>query len=307
MKKYILTILAIITFSPLCYAGDSYYAYASKSNSSNKEVQQFVKEIKSALKQQLEYTNENNIEGMKTFYAPNYVNSDGITKENYFELVKKTWKLYPDIKYTMNITNIDIIGNTAVVETKENADATSVEKVGDANITGYLKSNSSSVYYLEKIGDNWVITSDHIINECTKLTYGEANTLEMELVVPQLVQANKDYTASLKVKVPDKKMIVIASIGQEPITYPQVNAEEVFRKLPQNGILERIFTANKDNFNEYIVASVGITRAKVGKNKDIKLQVTGLGYVITRSNVVPVKDFSKVKQNGKEKTSISVK
>ena len=88
---------------------------------------------------------------MKTFYAPNYVNSDGITKENYFELVKKTWKLYPDIKYTMNITNIDIIGNTAVVETKENADATSVEKVGDANITGYLKSNSLTASSLPDI------------------------------------------------------------------------------------------------------------------------------------------------------------
>lgn len=307
MKKFIIVILAVLFISPLSYAGDSYFAYASKSNNNNKEVQQLVKEIKSSLKQQLEYTNENNIDGMKRFYASNYVNSDGLTKENYFELVKKTWKLYPDIKYSMSITNIDIIGNTAVVETKENADATSVEKVGDANITGYLKSSSSSIYYLEKVGNNWLITSDQIINECTTLTYGEANTLDVELVVPQLVQANKEYTASLKINVPDKKMLVIASIGQEPITYPQVNAEEVFRKLPQDGILERIFTANKDNFNEYTVASIGITRPKVGKNKDITLQVTGLGYVITRSNVVPVKDFSKVKQNGKEKTPLSVK
>ena len=97
-------------------------------------------------------------------------------------------------------------------------------------------------------------------------------------------------------------MIAIASIGQEKITYPQINAEEVFRKLPKDGMLERVFKANKNNFNEYTVASVGITRANVAKNNEIKLMVTGLGYVITRTNIIPTKDFSKVKQNDTKKT-----
>jgi hypothetical protein len=221
----------------------------------------------------------------------------------YFDLVKKTWDLYPDIKYSINIDNISIIGNTAVVSVSENASATTTEKVDEIEIRGYLKSTSDCIYYLEKNGENWLITSDSIISEETTLTYGEANELKMELIVPQLVPANKEYTASLSVTIPDKKMLTIASIGQEKITYPHVNADEVFRKLPENGILERVFKANNENFNEYTVASVGITRAKVNKNKEIKLVVTGLGYIITRTNVISSKDFSKVKQNGKKETN----
>jgi len=59
----------------------------------------------------------------------------------------------------------------------------------------------------------------------------------------------------------------------------------------------------KDNLNEYTVASVGITRAHVSKDKEIKLVVTGLGYIITRTNVISLKDFSKVKVNGKKETT----
>ena len=210
--------------------------------------------------------------------------------------------MYPDIKYSMNITKISIIGNTAVVEAVEKATASSVEAVGETDITGYLKSYSNSIYYLEKNGDNWFVTSDQIINERTTLTYGEANDIKMDLVVPQLVPANKPYTASLNLDINDGKMIVIASIGQEKITYPQINSEESYRKLPESGILERIFTANKDNLNEYTVASIGITRAKLAKNKDVKLLVTGLGYIITRTNVIPEKNF-KVVENGKKETT----
>ena len=104
-------------------------------------------------------------------------------------------------------------------------------------------------------------------------------------------------------------MFVIASIGQEKITYPQVNSEEVFRKLPESGILERVFKSNKDNFNEYTVASLGITRAKVvekNSKKEIKLVITGLGYIITRTNVIPQKDFSKVKTNEQKETTAKI-
>ena len=221
----------------------------------------------------------------------------------YFDLINKTWKLYPDIKYSMNIENISIIGNTAIATVSEYAIATTKEKVDETEITGYLKSNSDCLYYLEKVGDKWLITSDGIISEKTTLTYGEAGEVKFELIVPQLVPADNEYTASLNVSVPDKKMLVIASIGQEKITYPHVNAAEVYRKLPESGILERVFRANKANLNEYTVASIGITRARVTKDKQIKIVVTGLGYVITRTNVIPARDFSKVEGNGKKETT----
>ena len=305
MKKFILTLLIALILTPVCYASDNYIAYAdSKSVKSIKQQNQILeKEIRTFFKKLAQYTNNFDVESMKKVYSNKYLNSDGFDKTMYFDLVDKTWKLYPDIKYTMNVDRISIVGNTAIVNVHENAVATTTEKVEETEIKGYLKSYSDSVYYLEKVGDNWIITSDSIISEKTTLTYGEANEISMELVVPQLVPAGKEYTASLKITVPDKKMLTIASIGQERITYPHINAQEVFRKLPENGILERIFRANNDNYNEYTVGSAGITRAQVNAKKEIKLIVTGLGYVITRTNIIPTKDFSKVKENGKKETT----
>ncbi len=304
MKKIILTIVIALLLTPTCFASDNYIAYASNSTKKTKnQTQKLEKEVKNTLKQLITYTNEYNSDGLKSIYSNNYLNADGFDKKMYFDLVEKTWKLYPDIKYSMDIDSINIVGNTAIAGVREYASATSSEKVDEIEIKGYLKSYSDCLYYLEKVGDNWLITSDNIISEKTTLTYGEASEVKVELIVPQLVPANKEYTASLSVTVPDKKMLTIASIGQEKITYPHVNATEVYRKLPESGILERVFKSNKDNLNEYTVASIGITRAQITKEKQIKLVVTGLGYVITRTNVIPTKDFSKVNGNVKKETT----
>lgn len=306
MKRIVLFLLVSLFLTPVCFASDNYIAYATDKKTSKNEkqqVQSLEKEVRYTIKQQINYTNAQNKDGLKSLYANDYLNADGFDLNMYFELVEKTWKLYPDIKYTIHINNISIIGNTAIVAVTENAKATTTEKVDETEIKGYLKSNSDSLYYLEKIGDKWLIKSDSIISEKTELTYGEANDIKIELIVPQLVPANKEYTASLSITVPDKKMLTIASIGQEKITYPHVNAVEVYRKLPESGILERLFRANKDNLNEYTVASVGITRAHITKQKEIKIVVTGLGYVITRTNVISTKNFPKVKENGKKETT----
>ena len=304
MKKFILILLMSIIISPVCFASDNYIAYAGKSVKNAKQENQILeKEVKALFKRLLVYTNNYDKEKLESLYAKNYLSADGFDKKMYFDLIGKTWNLYPDIRYIINIDRIVIVGNTAIVYTSERADATTTEKIEETEIKGYLTSYSDNIYYLEKNGDNWFITSDNCISEKTTLTYGEANEIRMDLIVPQLVSAGKEYTASLKVSVPDKKMLAIASIGQEKITYPHVNAQEIFRKLPESGILERIFKANKENLNEYTVGAVGITRAQVNQKKEIKLVVTGLGYVITRTNIIPTKDFSKVKENGKKETT----
>ena len=55
--------------------------------------------------------------------------------------------------------------------------------------------------------------------------------------------------------------------------------------LPEDNILERIFTSNSQDANEYVVASIGLTKAAVC-NLDVKLSLTGFGYHIKRVNVV---------------------
>lgn len=48
--------------------------------------------------------------------------------------------------------------------------------------------------------------------------------------------------------------------------------------------MERLFISNTDNVNEYIVASIGITKADIS-DLSIKFSLTGFGYQITRVNV----------------------
>lgn len=257
-------------------------------------------EVKKALLTHLKYSNAYNIEGLRTLYADNYINADGFSKEVYFDLIKKTWESYPDIKYRIEIKGVDADGNLAVAQVNEYAIATTNSKSTMIAEKGLLQSSSSSVYYFEKIGPEWKITSDHILFEKTYLRYGSAQFSQIDLSAPSQVSADTPYTATLNI-VPPKNTLVIASIGKETITYPQVVAEEVFKKLPESGVLERIFKSNNQNINEYAVASFGITKAELKNNTDIKIYITGLGFVMSRVNVIPVNNFIKVTKDEKTK------
>lgn len=256
-------------------------------------------EVKRTMYLHLKDANSYNLEGLKKLYANSYVNADGLSKDIYFDLVKKTWASYPDIKYKLNIKNIDADENMAVAQVCEYAIATTDAKSGVVGENGLLESTSNSVYYLEKINNEWLVTSDHILSEQTSLKYGSAKDINAELVSPSQIPANTEYTAVLKMN-PPKDSLIIASIGQEAITYPQTAAEEVFRKLPEDGILERVFKTNDKNINEYAVASFGITKAEI-KGSEIKIYVTGLGFVMSRINIIPKNNYIKVAQDEKAK------
>lgn len=305
MKKALLILTAILILAPKAFAGEENIALLTKKGfferpNTQSYYQNPCEEVKKALNNHLKYANTYNLEGLKSLYADSYVNSDGLNKEIYFDLIRKTWLSYPDIRYRMEIKNIEINSNTAVAQVYETAIATTGSKSGIVNEKGLLESTSSSAYYFEKVGDQWLITSDHIISEKTLLRYGSAKETYIELNAPSQVSADTQYTSSLKIE-PPKDSLIIASIGKETITYPQVTAEEVFRKLPEGGVLERMFTSNNKNLNEYAVASFGITKAEIKNGTEIKIYVTGLGFIMSRVNVVPKNEFVKVAKDEKEK------
>ena len=131
MKRIILLFLIAIFFTPASFASDNYIAYADKSSAktSAKQSQALEKEVKYTLRKLIFYTNTYKKENLEALYADNYINADGFDKKIYFELVQKTWNLYPDIKYTMDIKDIKIIGNTAIAYVDEYAYASTTENV----------------------------------------------------------------------------------------------------------------------------------------------------------------------------------
>ncbi len=252
-----------------------------------------TREIKSLLNSQVRYANKTNFDKFIATYDKNYKNADGFDLETYSTLVKDIWKTYDKIKYDIKIKDIAINKDCATVK---------VEEFSYANIPvsekmdGVLRSEADSIYYLKKINGKWKVTADSVITENTSMLYGDAIGLDIKLTAPNKIPANTEYTASLEFT-PPEDTIAIASIASDKVEYPQKQAKEVFRKLPDDNILERLFISNSDNVNEYIVASIGLTKADIS-DLSIKLSLTGFGYQITRVNVVPNK---KEEDNVKDK------
>ena len=247
--------------------------------------------VKSVLNSQVRYANRANFDKFISTYDKDYKNSDGFDLDIYSNLVKDIWQTYDKIKYGIKINDIDISGNNAVVHLEENSFANiPISKT----VNGILKSTADSIYYLKKIDGKWKVTSDEVISEKTSMLYGEAIDLDINLTAPLVVKPGVEYTASLSFE-PPKGTMAIASIAKDKVEYPQKQPEEVFRKLPEDNILERLFIANKDNMNEYIIASIGLTKTDV-KDLSIKVSLAGFGYHIIRVNVAkPDKEELNVK------------
>lgn len=297
MKKIFSLLFLIVLLSANFVSAEEeldYSQYCQKKSTIRLAVND-EKAIKDLVKNSLLFSNSRQIDKLYNLYSANYVSSDGFNRDVYFDLIKKTCEMYPNIKHKFEIKNITINGNQAIVDVVETAKATSYEKIENKNVKGNLYSVASVVYYIEKEQGEWKIVSDFIMNEQTKLLYGSAVNAFIEFSTPNQVLEGKEYTSSLKVLAP-LKMLAIGSITQENITYPQYSAEEIFKKIPSDGVLERMFVANKANLNEYNVASIGLTKI-LQQNKVNTVYVTGLGYIINRVNVRPFNNFEKAVVN----------
>ena len=305
MKKFFINLF--ITVIILSYAVQTAEAKPFEtvrvSIAQNRKINNTHKAIKKLILTQNEFCNKRNYAGLYELYKDDFVNNDGFNKEIYFKLIKDTWESYPDISYNTEIISINLTNNFAAVETYETAIAITKELTGVMEIAGELHGFAHSVYYLEKIGNSWKIASENILEEKTSLTYGETRYMNINLNSPEQIGAGQSYSATLTIDAPENALIV-GSIGQEKITYPQISCEEIYRTFSDENTLERVFSANKDNTNEYNIAAIGITRAELAdKNKpeSINVYMSGIAFIMTRVNVVPENKFIKSDENNEQK------
>ncbi len=286
MKRIIL-ILSLIVISAI-----PVYAWEMPSFFNLRITNNEAREVKKVLESQVKYANKTDFDKFISTYDQKYINGDGFNLDTYSSLVKDTWQTYDKIEYGIEIKNVAVCDDKAIAELVETSYA---EVPVNETITGELKSIANSVYYLQKTNDGWKVVSDSILDETTSMLYGEAKNLDIKLTVPKQILADTEYTASLEFT-PPAETIAIASITSEKVEYPQKQMQEVFRKMPEDNILERIFRSNTDNVNEYIIASIGLTKADVS-DMSIKLSLTGFGYTIKRVNVIPQNKFITVKED----------
>ncbi len=301
MKKIsvLLTLALLLTaFGSQTPCNAGFFANKKAQIEQNKIYKSTIQDIKNIIEKQDLYANKQDYAGLSSLYSVNFVNSDGFDRDVYFKLIQDTWKTYPDITYTTEIKNIEFSDNYATVFVKETAVATSKEEIGEYETIGELYSVSRCVYHLEKIGTTWKISSEKIIEETTTLKYGDARYLNIELNAPKQIGSGKFYTTTLKVDVP-QGTTAVASINKENIVYPQTQSDSAFRRVSGN-VLERVFQSNKDNVNEYTVASVGITQAESYDEQRIRVYMNGLAFIMTRVNVIPENRFIKIEDKDEQ-------
>ena len=265
MKNILILILSLLFWLQPCLA----FSRDSLSRE-EKSVQRFFKT-------QLRYANRMNYDKYIKTYDSTYSNSDGFNLDIYSKLVRDIWKTYDNIKYDIEIENIALSSDKAIVDVVE----TSYAELGviSAKYTGELKSVANTTYCLVRDNKTWKVLSDTVKDETTTMLYGDAKDLKINLTVPKEINSNVDYSAVLEF-VPPKDTMAIASIASDIVEYPQKPTEEVFRVLPEDNILERLFTSNDKNANEYIIASIGLINLKQS------LTPSGFGYCIKRVNVI---------------------
>lgn len=239
-------------------------------------------QIKSFYNDFNKYSEKNEIEKLKSLYSDSYVNNDGFNKNTIFKMMTQAADAYKDIEYTTTIEKISVEGNYAVVNVHEFAMGTTSKKQEEINDYGLVSSDLYYTDYLKKEGNKWKIASTYVNAERVALKYGEAKLMPIDITAPRLVTAGSEYDVKVSAKSPNG-VLVIGSIVNEPIVYPQVQKKDVFKSV-KSGVLERVLKSNEENHNEYAAVTVGVTRASI-EPPDVIFNMTGMAFVMSRVNV----------------------
>lgn len=243
--------------------------------------------VKSVLNKHNQALREHDIEKIKTFYASSYKSADGFNLDDLSSMLEKTYSAYKNIKYSTKVNSITTFDNFAIAQVTDKTSAVLKPDTKNKNKDkiGFLNGKSVYSIYLKKQDGTWEIIYDDILMEETSLKYGIANNIDINLSAPLFIKEGQEYDLTLKMDKPND-VVALASLSREQIVYPPEEYDEKFRKIPSEGTLERIVRANKNNLDEYAVASVGFTRVTVNEQEaKAKIEVLGMAYIMKRINM----------------------
>lgn len=264
-------------------------------DSDDKEHEKEKKEIENTLSNIETLWNAHNLDGVMSNYSDDYVNNDGLDKKAVTTLTQDFWKTYPDAKSVSKTKQVRIEGNFATIESRDMAVGTTSKEMPGMSSKGELQSLSEGQLYLKKIGNAWKIVGDRIDYEKVKVAFGLAKQLNAVFTAPEQVKAGKQYSAKLEVSLPPG-LFAVGSITSQPLRFPQPSPTDSPRPL-EAPALERVMSANNENRNELLTATVILTNP-------MRTSVMGVSFLTRRMNViaepVPVKDEVQVAEGDKK-------
>ncbi len=259
-------------------------------------------QIKNFYKKFNKYSDNNEIEKLKELYSDDYVNNDGFNKSTIFEMILKAQDVYKDVENTMTLDSIVTDGKYAAVDVHEFSIGTTAKKQKSVGDYGLVSSDLYYTDYLEKKGNKWQITSSNVKSEKVALKYGEAKNMPIEISAPLYVPENSEYEVKITTQPPNGVM-VIGSIVNENIVYPQVTEKDIFKSV-KSGVIERILKSNKNNTNEYAAVTIGLTRATI-EPPEVVFTMTGMAFVMSRINVLHKNSSDVIEKENKNESETS--
>jgi len=306
MKKFftVLTLTIILPVFALIVPDSAQAKENGVSNCFKKTFTQVKKSDKQQIRELVnnlnKYSNEHNKEAIKEYYSKDYMSYDGFDYDAFFASIDETFETYPDISYKSTIKTINLYNDYAtvhLVDTSTSKRQTITQSIKNNRpvinnvIEGIMESKCNYVIYLKKVKNRWLIYSDSIISEETTIKYGSARDLDMDVYSPLVVKEGEDYCIGLNIQNKPKNAIVLASLTREEIKYPPAKPDDIFRKVPQDGTLERVVKSNKKGTNEYSLASVGITEISLNDERTaINYEMSGIAFLMKRVNVYAQKN-----------------
>lgn len=242
------------------------------------------KEITNLFKKIDLYNEKSDFKKIKTFYSEDFINNDGFDANTFLKSMKTGFSLYENKKMNTKINSISVNDNYAVVHVSENGEADTIDLSQDIKEKGHVLASADVYYFLQKNNKKWQIVSANVIDENFTVLYGFAKNVYFALNVPRQIKAGAEYTASLSFA-PMKDVLVSASIEHKPIIFPVAKTVNSFKTVNSDGVLERIFVANSNNYNEYVIATIGLSRPKMITPENFNIELTGTAFVLRRVNV----------------------
>ncbi len=267
-----------IETSPAATSAASVDSVLEPDNKSNEKERKDIESLLASLETQW---NAHDLDGVMSHYSDDYINNDGLDKKAVSSITKKFWSQYPDSKSSSKIKQIRIDGHFATIESRDVASGTTERENADTGTKGELNSVSEGQVYLKKNGNNWKIIGDRIDYEKVRVSYGLARQLTANFSAPEQVKSGRQYSARVDITLP-VGLTAIGSIMSQPLKYPQKAESEGDPKprIIDGESLERVMSANTNNRNELLMATVGITNAT-------RSHLMGITVVTRRLNVIP--------------------
>jgi ketosteroid isomerase-like protein len=163
-----------------------------------KELTQVVTAIEEA-------ANNQDLDGVISYYSKDFKNSDGLTKQTLSKALTQMWQNYPQLKYATKIQSWSKSGNELVAETLTTVRGIQTNGGRQAQLNSTIKSRQ---YF-----QGQKLVRQEILTEQSQLTSGN-NPPRVKVVAPDTVATGKKYNFDLIVDEPLGGQVLLGAVKE---------------------------------------------------------------------------------------------